>query len=96
MAYPKNIYGVTKLGGDSMITAHTGKYYIIRIPVMFGPSLKGSQFVEKMIAGLKNGNKVLRVADDIVSSPSYSIDVANRVKDIIEKELPYGLYHISN
>ena len=35
-------------------------------------------------------------ADDIISSPSYSKDIAKKVKQILEDKLPWGLYHVVN
>lgn len=93
---PLNVYGFTKYGGDCFIRAITKKYYIFRISILFGESLKNNQFVEKMLQKIKEGDKVLRIADDIVSSPSYSKDVAKEIKRIIESSLPYGLYHTIN
>ncbi|MDP7244126.1 MAG: NAD(P)-dependent oxidoreductase [Flavobacteriales bacterium] len=93
---PLNVYGFTKYGGDCFIRAIAKKYYIFRPAILFGRSKKNNQFVEKMMLKIKEGNKVIRVVDDIISSPSYSIDIANEAKRIIENSLPYGLYHLVN
>jgi dTDP-4-dehydrorhamnose reductase len=93
---PLNVYGFTKYGGDCFIQAIASKYYILRLPILFGRSIKKNQFVEKMLQKIREGNKVLRVADDIVSSPSYSIDIAKEAKRILKNSLPYGLYHVVN
>lgn len=94
-AKPLNIYGFTKYGGDCFIQNISKKYYLIRISILFGETTKNNQFVEKMILNIKSGAKELRIADDIISSPSYSLDVAKEIKRIIEKE-DYGLYHVVN
>jgi|TARA_Y100000294_G_scaffold49082_1_gene46155 dTDP-4-dehydrorhamnose reductase len=93
---PLNVYGFTKYGGDCFIQAIAKKYYIFRLPILFGRSIKNNQFIEKMLQKIKEGNKVIRVADDIISSPSYSMDIAEEVKRIVEKTLPSGLYHVVN
>jgi dTDP-4-dehydrorhamnose reductase len=36
------------------------------------------------------------LADDVSFSPTYNIDVSKRMKEIIEKKLEYGIYHIAN
>ncbi len=94
--FPLNIYGFTKCGGDCFVQNIAQRYYIFRISLLFGPSKKNTQFVEKMLLKVKAGAMALRVANDIVCSPTYSYDVANKIKEIIEKEYPYGLYHLAN
>lgn len=93
---PLNIYGFTKYGADCFIQAIAEKYYIFRISVQFGQTTKNNQFVEKMLLRIKEGQNVLDISADIVSSPSYSRDVAREIKKIIEETFPFGLYHIAN
>lgn len=93
---PLNVYGFTKYGGDCFIQAIAKQYYIFRVSILFGETTKNNQFVEKMLQKIKDGNRVLGMADDIISSPTYSKDVAREVKRILEAEYPFGLYHIAN
>lgn len=93
---PPNLYGLTKYGGDCFIQAVAKNYYIFRLSVLFGETPKNTQFIEKMLQKVREGQKVLRVADDIVSSPSYSMDIAREIKQIVESSLKFGLYHIAN
>jgi len=93
---PVNFYGFTKYGGDCFIQAISNKYYIFRISVLFGETIKDTQFVEKMLQKIMYGEKVLSVSSDIINSPSYSLDIAKEVKRIIDTELEFGLYHIAN
>jgi len=90
------MYGLTKFGADCFITAIAKKYYIARLSIQFGPNEKNSQFIEKMLEKIRTGSRHLRVSEDIIASPSYSMDVATTVKTIVENESPYGLYHIAN
>lgn len=93
---PINIYGCTKYNGDCMITALAARYYICRISLLFGFTDRNEQFVEKMLAKIYNGQKELHIADDVICSPSYSLDIATSVKKLYQNRLPYGLYHIAN
>ncbi len=93
---PLNIYGFTKYGGDCLIQAIAKRYYIFRIPLLFGETTKNTQFVEKMFQRVQAGEKVLRISDDIFSSPTYSKDVAGEIRRIMETNLPSGVYHIAN
>jgi len=94
---PLHIYGATKYGGDAQVMAHAGCYYLFRVPILFGPAprLRVPQFVEKMLARAAAGYP-LRIADDIVSSPTYTRDIAGRVVEFLLNEAPYGLYHLTN
>mgnify|MGYP002396485473 CR=1 FL=1 len=56
---------------------------------------KGGNFVHWMIEKANN-NEVIKVVDDITMSPTYTRDLAEMIKNIIEKELPYGIYHVVN
>jgi dTDP-4-dehydrorhamnose reductase len=93
---PLNIYGLTKLGGDCFVRNVAEKYYIFRLPVLFGETPKENQFVEKMLRKVREGEKVLRISADIIGSPTYSLDAAWEVKRILEGGAAYGLYHINN
>ena len=94
--HPVNLYGYTKFGGDCFIKAIAEKCYILRVPILFGRAIKANQFVEKMLDKVEKGQKVLRLSEDLISSPSYSKDIATEARRIIENSLPFGLYHIAN
>ena len=93
---PVNMYGFTKHGGDCFVREISENYYIFRISILFGETDRDTQFIEKMIKRVREGQRVLKVADDIISSPSYTADIAKEVKRIVYESLPFGLYHIAN
>lgn len=93
---PLNIYGLTKYGGDCFIQTIAKSYYIFRVSILFGETTKNTQFVEKMLQKIKEGHRVLKISNDIVSSPTYSKDVAKEGRRIIESEYSFGIYHIVN
>ena len=92
---PVNYYGITKAQGDWGVSQYARQYYIFRLSILFGPSHRGGQFVEKMLRWAKERDEI-RIADDIIMSPSYSRDIAAEVKRLIEKRMPYGTYHLAN
>ncbi|MBF0160503.1 MAG: NAD(P)-dependent oxidoreductase [Magnetococcales bacterium] len=94
--HPINIYGLTKLEAEHMIQANSCQYYIFRLSVLFGPAVKNNQFVEKMLDKARIGHDVLKIADDIICTPSYSYDVANCVRTMTDTKAPFGLYHLVN
>lgn len=94
---PLNMYGLTKYNGELMTKNLCSKYYIFRIPILFGKRKnQGNIFIEKMYQLYKNGKKELKIADDVISKPSYNVDIANKMVDIIINNLEFGIYHIFN
>lgn len=95
---PINIYGMSKYTGEILTRNYCNVYYIIRSSSLFGikgARGKGGNFVDWMIEKANN-NEIIKVVDDVVMSPTYTKDAAEIVKNIIEKELPYGIYHVAN
>ena len=95
---PIDIYGLSKYAGEILTRNYCTKFYIIRSSSLFGikgARGKGGNFVDWMIEKANN-NEIIKVVDDIVMSPTYTKDAAERVKNIIEKKLPYGIYHVVN
>lgn len=95
-ARPLNSYALTKYGADCLIPAITNRAYIMRLSVLFGGCQRATQFVERMIENALAGAPLLRVAHDVVSTPSYSLDVAARIRAMLEQGTPPGLYHVAN
>lgn len=94
---PINTYGISKLAGE-LFTKQNPKHYIIRVASLFGvagASGKGGNFIETMIAKAK-GNDPIKVVDDMWMSPTYTKDVAEAIKKIVELNVPYGVYHTTN
>ena len=95
---PINIYGVSKYAGELITHYISEKHYIFRVASLFGvagASGKGGNFVETMIKLAKAG-KEIRVVDDVIMSPTYTHDAAIAIKTVLERELPYGVYHVTN
>lgn len=93
---PLHIYGLTKYGGECLVRNSCASHYIFRVPLLFGICKKQNQFVEKMLGLLYAGQKNIRVSSDLVSSPTYSCDVAERVRQMLVNEVPFGTYHLAN
>jgi len=94
---PINTYGISKLAAEHF-TRQNPKYYIIRIASVFGKagaSGKGGNFVETMITKAKK-NEPITVIDDMWMSPTYTKNASSIIKEITEKQLPYGVYHATN
>ncbi|MDF1498574.1 MAG: dTDP-4-dehydrorhamnose reductase [Patescibacteria group bacterium] len=90
---PINMYGKSKALGEKMILDIKPRFYLIRTSWLFGKY--GKNFVETMIR-LAEERKDLKVVNDQFGSPTYAKDLSEKVKDLIESEKPYGIYHITN
>ncbi len=95
---PLNVYGVSKLAGEYFVKNICPKHYLIRVASLFGvagASGKGGNFVETMIRLAKEG-KPIRVVDDVVMSPTYTKELAEKIRNIVKDGVPFGVYHITN
>lgn len=93
-AEPENIYGLTKLEGEDAIAEILPEHYTIRTSWLY--SEFGNNFVKTMLR-LGRERDQLGVIVDQAGSPTYAIDLANVILDIIESENnAYGIYHYSN
>ena len=89
---PLNVYGQTKLEGELAVAEILDKYFIVRIAWVFG--LNGKNFIKTM---LNIGKKfdTLRVVNDQIGTPTYTLDLARLLVDMVETE-KYGYYHATN
>ncbi|MDO4179031.1 MAG: dTDP-4-dehydrorhamnose reductase [Phascolarctobacterium sp.] len=89
---PLNVYGESKLGGELAVANTLEKYFIVRIAWVFGKN--GNNFIKTM---LNIGKKydTLRVVNDQIGTPTYTLDLARLLVDMAESE-KYGYYHATN
>ncbi|MFA6908629.1 MAG: dTDP-4-dehydrorhamnose reductase [Patescibacteria group bacterium] len=96
---PISAYGVSKLLGETLTQKESTKSYIIRLSRLFGSTGVSQQakesFVDKMVQASKE-HATLTVIDEELSCPTYASDLAGATKDIVEKSLPFGIYHVTN
>lgn len=89
---PVTEYGRTKLLGEESIKENTDEYYIFRTAWLYG---EGNNFVRTMLK-LGSTKDELNVVSDQHGSPTYAEDLAEIIKQAIEKKIPYGVYHATN
>ena len=89
---PMNVYGQSKLDGELAVASVLDKYFIVRIAWVFG--LNGNNFIKTMIRVGKTHDTV-RVVNDQIGTPTYTLDLARLLADMIETE-KYGCYHATN
>ena len=89
---PLNVYGQTKLEGELAVANTLDKYFIVRIAWVFG--LNGKNFIKTMLNVGKKYDTV-RVVNDQIGTPTYTLDLSRLLVDMIETE-KYGYYHATN
>ena len=89
---PLNVYGQTKLEGELAVANTLQKYFIVRIAWVFG--LNGKNFIKTMVS-LGKTHDTLSVVCDQIGTPTYTLDLARLLADMIETE-KYGYYHATN
>ena len=93
---PTGVYGLTKLHGEEKIQAVGGKYIIVRTAWLYGEF--GKNFVKTMM-NLTATKPELKVVFDQCGTPTYAVDLANAIFDIVENrkyEGNTGIFHFSN
>jgi dTDP-4-dehydrorhamnose reductase len=93
-AEPISVYGLTKLEGEKDIIRILDEHYILRTSWLY--SEFGNNFVKTMLK-LGAERDMLKIIADQVGSPTYAIDLAVCILDIIaSSNKAYGVYHYSN
>jgi dTDP-4-dehydrorhamnose reductase len=88
---PINVYGKTKLAGEQLLIASGCRCCIIRLEWTYG--LAGDNFVKKIIRSATK-NKLLKVVDDQIGSPTATTEAAKAVLTLLNKKAD-GLFHFA-
>lgn len=100
--HPINIYGESKFSGEQKILKSEIPFntefgpcgvYLIRTSWLFGPN--GKNFVDTMLH-LGREKKEIRVVNDQIGKPTYTIDLAKAIHRLLEAKMPFGIYHLTN
>ena len=88
---PINQYGFSKFLGERFVMSLTNRFYIVRTSWLYGEN--GRNFVDSITRILSERGEV-DVVDDQVGSPTYTRDLAVKLRELIGRG--YGIYHITN
>lgn len=92
-----NIYGESKRAGEiemlSLMNANKVKGYLIRSSWLFGPD--GKNFTQTIISLYKTSPE-LKVVNDQWGKPTYTFDLADATKKLIDNRYQFGIYHLTN
>lgn len=89
---PQSIYGKSKRAGEVLVQSLSSAFFIVRTSWVYG--LHGHNFVKTMLK-LGQEKPVLNVVNDQKGSPTYTVDLAAFLLELIQTE-KYGIYHASN
>lgn len=89
---PLGVYARSKAAGEAATAAGNPRHFIIRTAWLYGPG--GNHFVEKILRAAASRPE-LKVVDDEVGSPTYTLDLA-RAAVALAGTGAYGVYHAVN
>jgi dTDP-4-dehydrorhamnose reductase len=89
---PINVYGKSKLAGEQYAAGLSNQYFIVRTSWLYGRH--GKNFVKTML-NLAQEKSEISVVNDQVGSPTWSMDLAYFIEELVQTEL-YGIYHATN
>jgi dTDP-4-dehydrorhamnose reductase len=90
------VYGTTKVAGEQLVAQANERHLVVRSAGLYGTatSRKGWTFPELMINKARSDGAV-RVVTDQVLSPTFTADLAQKTKELIEHGAS-GLFHLTN
>jgi dTDP-4-dehydrorhamnose reductase len=89
---PLSVYGQSKRAGEVLVQGLSTRWFIVRTAWVYG--LYGQNFVRTMLK-MASERDSLKVVYDQVGSPTYTVDLARFLGELIRTE-KYGIYHATN
>jgi dTDP-4-dehydrorhamnose reductase len=89
---PQGVYGKSKRAGELLVQSLSTRYFVVRTSWVYGQH--GANFVKTMLK-LAGERDSLKVVCDQLGSPTYTVDLAQFLQQLVETER-YGVYHASN
>ncbi|PKL51077.1 MAG: dTDP-4-dehydrorhamnose reductase [Planctomycetes bacterium HGW-Planctomycetes-1] len=86
---PINIYGKSKLEGETLLAKNHNNFAIIRVQWTYGKN--GANFITKLVSPAKQKD-VLKVVDDQFGSPTSTQEAAKAIVELAAKR-PQGIFH---
>lgn len=96
---PQNVYGQTKVQAEEFLKALKTKVFIVRPCWLFGAY--GPNFFKAILKKIAR-NENLKVVNDQRGAPTYTVDLAHVLEQMITKDLVhrretgYEIYHVAN
>jgi dTDP-4-dehydrorhamnose reductase len=96
-AAPVNVYGASKLAGESLTLQSGERNLVVRISSLFGVAGargKGGNFIETILKRAREGG-ALQVVNDQWMTPTYATDAAGAIVDLACNHVN-GIIHVTN
>ena len=91
---PVSAYGRSKAEGERLVlTANGARSYIVRTAWLYGAH--GPNLAKTML-GLAATREQVAVVTDQVGQPTWTLDLARKIVEMIDVSAPYGIYHGTN
>lgn len=91
---PKSAYGKSKLLGEIAVSQIlNNQHYIVRTAWLYG---KHGQSFPKTMLKLAKTNQHIDVVNDQLGQPTWTVDLADKIVELVEKAVPSGTYHCSS
>ena len=90
--HPLSAYGAAKLEGERRAQAASARTSVVRTGWVFGAG--GRNFLATVVERARRGER-LRAISDSYGTPTYAPDLAARLRELAELDLP-GVYHVVN
>ncbi len=87
---PLSVYGRFKLDGERRAQAEHARTIVVRSGYIFGPG--GRNFLSTLVDRARRGEK-LKAITDCWGTPTYARDLAARLRELVELDLP-GVFHV--
>jgi dTDP-4-dehydrorhamnose reductase len=87
---PISVYGRFKLEGERRAQEAHARTIVVRTGYIFGPG--GRNFLSNVVLRAERGEKLSAIAD-YWGTPTYSRDLAGRLRELAALDLP-GIYHV--
>jgi len=93
---PLQVYGRSKLEGERAALAAHPDTLVVRSSTLYGPGRQGRpHYVEAILAQAARTSRI-EVVETPVSSPTYTVDLAAAILDLIERAPAGGILHAVN
>jgi dTDP-4-dehydrorhamnose reductase len=91
---PINVYGCSKLAGETYVKELVEDYFIIRAGWMIGGGDKDKKFIQKVLDQIRSGATRIYAVTDKYGTPTYAPSFSRVVVKLIRSSL-FGTYHLA-
>lgn len=92
---PQSVYGSTKSDGEKLVLdAYPSGSYVIRTAWLYSAERKN--FAQTITKLALSGNGEVRVVNDQMGQPTFTVDLAKQIVDLVLSGASVGIYHGTN